>query len=98
MIDVPIADQYSDHMSQRVSVTDAKARLLALLDDVEAGDEIELTRHGRLVARIVPARGGGALKGRHAGTAWTEGPAEDLFSTGEPWAADVTDATGRSEA
>ncbi len=98
MSDRVIADRYSDHMTQRVPVTEAKARLLALLDDVEAGDEIELTRHGRLVARIVAARGGGALKGRHAGTAWTEGPAEDLFSTGEPWAADAADTTGRNEA
>lgn len=77
-------------MSRRIAVTDAKAHLLALLDEVEAGEEIELTRHGRLVARIVPARGGAALKGRHAGIAWTSaGDASLLFSTGESWATDA---------
>ena len=60
-------DQYSDHMSKSVTATEAKAKILALLDEVESGEEIEITRHGRLVARLVPARGGAALKGKFRG-------------------------------
>ena len=35
------------------SVTDARANLPEILDRVEAGDEVTLTRHGRPVAVIV---------------------------------------------
>ncbi len=73
-------------MAKTVTATEAKARILALLDEVEAGEEVEITRHGRLVARLVPVRGGKALKGRFAGLAWTGvGDEEALFSTGEEW-------------
>lgn len=37
-----------------VSVFDAKAHLSRLLKDVERGEEITITRHGRPVARLVP--------------------------------------------
>jgi len=67
---MPVSDQYSDHMTKTVSATEAKARILALLDEVEAGEEVEITRHGRLVARLVPARGGSALRGRFSGQVW----------------------------
>jgi prevent-host-death family protein len=40
-------------MSQ-IGVFEAKNRLSALLDDVEAGAEITITRRGRPVARLVP--------------------------------------------
>lgn len=84
-----LADHYSDHMVKSVTATEAKAHILALLDDVEAGEEVEITRHGRLVARLVPARGGGALRGKYAGQAWTNVEDEDLlFSTGEAWSGD----------
>lgn len=79
-------DHYSDHMGRTVTATEAKARILALLDEVEAGDEVEITRHGRLIARLVPARGGAGLRGRYAGMAWTAADNGDaLMSTGEPW-------------
>ena len=72
---------YSDHMTKTVTATEAKARILALLDEVEAGEEIEITRHGRLVARIVPVRGGSALRGRFAGRVLTNVESEEeLFS------------------
>ena len=58
-------------MVRSVTATEAKAHILALLDAVEDGEEIEITRHGRLVARLVPARGASGLRGRFAGTAWT---------------------------
>jgi len=37
----------------KVTVAEAKAGLSALLDRVEAGDEVVITRRGRSVARLV---------------------------------------------
>jgi prevent-host-death family protein len=37
-----------------VQVVEAKARFSALLAAVEAGEEIAITRHGRVIARLVP--------------------------------------------
>ncbi|MDO8786506.1 MAG: type II toxin-antitoxin system prevent-host-death family antitoxin [Sulfuritalea sp.] len=37
-----------------VSVAEAKAHLSELLNTVEAGGEIVITRHGRAVARVSP--------------------------------------------
>ena len=37
-----------------VQVVEAKAKFSALLAAVEAGEEIAITRHGRVVARMVP--------------------------------------------
>jgi prevent-host-death family protein len=37
-----------------IGAYDAKARLSALLDRVERGEEIVITRHGRPIARLVP--------------------------------------------
>jgi len=37
-----------------VQIVEAKARFSALLAAVEAGEEIAITRHGKVVARIVP--------------------------------------------
>ena len=51
-------------MTRTVTATEAKAKILALLDEVAAGDEIEITKHGRVVARLVPAKGPKALKGK----------------------------------
>jgi prevent-host-death family protein len=72
-------------MARRLSATEAKAKILALLDEVAAGDEVEITKHGRTVARLVPATGAHALRGRFAGVAMTAAEDEDLFTTGEPW-------------
>ena len=49
-----------------VGVRDAKARLSELLERVEAGEVLTLTRHGKPVARLVPIaeRRPGLLKGR----------------------------------
>ncbi len=38
----------------RVAVTNAKGQLTELIDRVEAGEEIVLTRHGRAVVRLAP--------------------------------------------
>jgi prevent-host-death family protein len=80
-----IPDWYSDHMARQVTATDAKATILRLLDDAAAGEEIEITRHGRPVARLVPAAGARSLKGSFAGQAMTAVDDEQLFSTGQPW-------------
>ncbi len=72
-------------MSRTVTATDAKARILALLDEVAAGDVVEITKHGRVVARLVPARGPQALRGQLTGVASTAASDEELFATGETW-------------
>ncbi len=59
--------------------------MLALLDEVAQGEEIEITRYGRAVARLVAASGPNVLKGRFAGAAQTIGEDEDVFTTGATW-------------
>ena len=39
---------------RNVQVVDAKAKFSSLLAEVEAGETIAITRHGRIVARLVP--------------------------------------------
>lgn len=39
---------------REVQASDAKARLPSLLDDVERGETVIITRHGKPIARIVP--------------------------------------------
>jgi prevent-host-death family protein len=41
---------------QTISLSEAKNTLSALIACVEAGDEVEITRRGRTVARVVPAQ------------------------------------------
>lgn len=72
-------------MPRILTATEAKAKILALLDEVAAGEEVEITKHGRTVARLVPATGPHALKGRLTGVAMTAAEDEDLFTTGEAW-------------
>lgn len=80
-----ICGRYNSHMARQVTATDAKAQILRLLDDAAAGEEIEITRYGRPVARLVPAFGARSLEGSFAGIAITAVEEEDLFSTGTPW-------------
>jgi prevent-host-death family protein len=72
-------------MAIKMTATQAKAKILSLLDDVAAGQEVEITKHGRTVARLVPAVGPHALKGSQTGVAMTAGDEEDLFTTGATW-------------
>jgi prevent-host-death family protein len=69
----------------RISITDAKSQLTALVRRAEAGEEIILTRHGRAAVRLVPlksmpdpkarrrlleaVRMSGAARARHRGQA-----------------------------
>lgn len=41
----------------QVNLTDVGAELGALVERVEAGEVVEITRHGESVARLIPARG-----------------------------------------
>ena len=72
-------------MVRQLTATEAKATFLALLDEVGAGNEVEITKHGHTVARLVPAHGPRAAKGRLSGKARTVVGEDDLFSTGERW-------------
>ena len=49
------------------------------------GQEIEITKHGRTVARLVPATGPTRTHGRFVGLAVSNAVDDDLFSTGETW-------------
>ncbi len=72
-------------MVKKLTATEAKATILALLDEVAAGDQVEITKHGRTVARLVPAAGPHALKASLAGVAMTAAADDDLFTTGAAW-------------
>jgi prevent-host-death family protein len=77
---------YNGHVPKSMTATAAKAAFLRLLDEAAGGEEIEITRHGRPVARIVPPAGPRSLKGLFEGNARTAvDNEEDLFSTGEIW-------------
>ena len=72
-------------MTKQVTASDAKAKILRLLDDAASGDETEITKHGRPVARLVPARGAHSLKGSFEGVATSAVEEQQLFSTGASW-------------
>jgi prevent-host-death family protein len=72
-------------MTRKVTATQAKAQILSLLDVAAAGEEVEVTKHGRTVARLVPARGAGSLRGQLAGLAMSSADDEELFQTGTTW-------------
>ncbi len=72
-------------MVRTMGATEAKAKMLALLDQVAAGDEVEITKHGRVVARLVPARGPHSLRGRFGGIAVTADEDDELLTTGVVW-------------
>lgn len=50
----------------KISVTDAKGQLTDLVRRAEGGEEIVLTRHGQIAARIVPAKAPPGRKARRA--------------------------------
>jgi antitoxin (DNA-binding transcriptional repressor) of toxin-antitoxin stability system len=62
---------------------------------------VEITKHGRVVARLVPATGPHALRGRLSGVARSDADDEQLFGTGETWnthgPAAVPDPTGDTQ-
>jgi len=72
-------------MPRIVTATAAKASFLRLLDEAAAGEEIEITRHGRPVARLVPPTGGHSLEGLLQGRARTAVDEETLLNTEDMW-------------
>lgn len=72
-------------MTRQMTATEVKSRILALLDEVAAGEAIEITKHGRTIARLVPAQGPHALKGRYAGVAASAVGDDDLYATSATW-------------
>lgn len=68
-----------------MTATEAKAKLLGLLDAAAAGEEIEITKHGRTVARLVPPAGARSLKGSFTAVAMTAADDDQLLSTGADW-------------
>lgn len=72
-------------MGKVVTATAAKASFLRLLDEAAAGEEIQITRHGRPVARLVPPSGTHTLEGLFQGRARTAVDEEKLLDTEEMW-------------
>jgi prevent-host-death family protein len=72
-------------MTRIMTASEAKAKILSLLDEVAAGEEIEITKHGRVVARLVPASGPSALRGSLRGRARSAADEDRLFTTGATW-------------
>lgn len=72
-------------MTRILTATELKATILAVLDDVADGEDIEVTKHGRPVARIVPIRNPAGLRGRFAGVARSSAGTDELYGTGESW-------------
>ena|SRR5260221_14402774 len=58
---------YTTGMSKSYSVADARVHLPDILDDVEAGKAVELTRRGRPVAIVLSPRRYEALRRAHSG-------------------------------
>jgi prevent-host-death family protein len=70
-------------MSRRLTATETKAKLLSLLEEVAKGEEIEITKHGRTVARLVPGPGRKLAMGEFKGVAWTTDPNDELLTATE---------------
>ncbi len=69
-----------------MTATEVKVKILGLLDQVADGEDIEITKHGRVVARLTAAGSSPlALRGSMAGIAKSTASDEELFSTGEKW-------------
>lgn len=49
---------------RKVAATELKANLATLLGDVERGEVIEITRHGKTIARLEPQGGQAAVEQR----------------------------------
>ena len=72
-------------MPRKVNATAAKSNFLRLLGEAAAGEVIEITRHGRPVARLVPPSGNHSLEGVFKGRARTMVDEEALLNTEEMW-------------
>lgn len=53
-----------------IQAAEAKAKFSALLSDVERGAVIEITRHGKAIARLMPPAEADTQARREAAVAW----------------------------
>jgi prevent-host-death family protein len=74
-------------MTTQMTATELKAHILAVLDRVAAGEEVEITKHGHTIARLLPARRSSTLRGCMAQVAMTAPDAtdQDLYQTDARW-------------
>lgn len=56
---------YIRRMSRRYSIAEARSHLPAIVDQAEAGAEVELTRRGQSVAVVVSRQEFERLRGKH---------------------------------
>jgi len=75
-------------MTRQMTATELKAKILRVLDDVATGEEVEITKHGRTIARLIPASGIRLAPGKYAGVAISTSNDEELFSAGDRWEAE----------
>ena len=73
-------------MAKSMTATAAKATFLRLLDEAASGEEIEITRHGKPVARLLPPTGPRSMEGMFQGLARTAVDEEKFIDTEEMWA------------
>jgi len=57
---------YINEMSKRYSIAEARSNLPTIVDQVEEGHEIELTRRGKPVAAVISLRELARLRGERA--------------------------------
>jgi prevent-host-death family protein len=73
-------------VAMNVSVAEAKAKFSELVKRAEGGEEIAVTRHGKVVARLVPPvqepKERSSLNGAMAGKIWI---ADDFDELGPEW-------------
>lgn len=72
-------------MTKQMSATETKARFFAVLDEVAAGQVVEITKRGKVVAKLSPVRGVNSLRDALSGVAVSAASDEDLFTTGLDW-------------
>jgi prevent-host-death family protein len=72
-------------MTRQMTATQLKAAILGVLDEVAEGEEFEITKHGRTIARLVPAVGANALRGSMVGVAVSAAEESELYTTGAEW-------------
>ena len=78
-------------MSRKYSIAEARARLPAIIDQAEAGQEIEVTRRGKPVAAVVSVRELARLRGSAGGfttlaaLVFGPGPLPGPMNSLSPW-------------
>lgn len=70
---------------QEIGAFEAKNRLAALLDRVQEGEEIVITRHGKPVARLVPPRAAADRPQARAAVERIRARAQGLSAPGFHW-------------